>query len=132
MTLILNNKLFLKKILITDLRSIIWLLFSFLVSSNDYVGRQTKHPIKYQTTKNQTTNLFFRSLNRISDLRSKILTFGKTQINLLFRSLNRISDLWSKILTFGKTQINLFFRSLNRIFASGKKVFANWKLQIVS
>lgn len=30
---------------------------------------------------------------------------------------SRISDLWSKILTFGKTQINLVFRSLIRTFA---------------
>ena len=76
------------------------------------------------------------SLNRISELGSKILTFGKIKQKqaffLLFRSLNRISELRSKILTFGKTQINLLFRSLNRIFADGNNVFTNWKPQIVS
>ena len=61
-------------------------------------------------------NLVFRSLIRTSDLWSKVLSFGKTQINLVFRSLIRTSDLWSKVLSFGKTQINLVFRSLIRTF----------------
>ncbi len=36
-----------------------------------------------------TVSLTFRSLNRTSDLRSKLLTLGKIKILLLFRSLNR-------------------------------------------
>ena len=46
--------------------------------------------IRLYRQKNKQQNLFFRSLIRISELRSKILTFGKTQINLFFRSLIRI------------------------------------------
>ena len=61
--------------------------------------------------------LSFRSFNRTVDLRSKVLTLGKTQINLAFRSFNRTVDLRSKVLTLGKTQINLAFRSFNRTFA---------------
>ena len=61
---------------------------------------------------------------------------NNASIYLLFRSLNRISDLWSKVLAFGKIKLNasffLLFRSLNRIFVGGNNVLriGNFKLRI--
>ena len=69
--------------------------FSCFYSPYDYCAlRFTIQKITFTSLRCDVMEMFkknwpIRSLNRTSDLRSKLLTLGKIKILLLFRSLNR-------------------------------------------
>ena len=56
----------------------------------------------------------FPSLNRSLELRSTLLTLGKTGASSVLPSLNRSLELRSRLLTLGKTGASSVFPSLNR------------------
>ena len=61
----------------------------------------------------------FRSLIRTSDLRSKVLMLGKTQINLVFPSLNRTFALniqHSNTMNTEERYISLLDKNTHRVF----------------
>ena len=80
--------------------------------------------------------IFFvlRSTFRISGLRPKILSLGKTQINLFFLLLMRISGLWPKILSLDKKQIKTSFICIcSRLCVSlafGRRYFRSTKSKL--
>ena len=75
-----------------------------------------------------------RSTFRISGLRPKIPSLGKTQINLVFLLLMRISGLWPKILSLDKKQIKTSFICIcSRLCVSlafGRRYFRSTKSKL--
>ena len=77
-----------------------------------------------------TLILYYKIFLRKIDYSKRIRTFALSYVVLSHQQVRKTMGTY--INKENNASIFLLFRSLNRIFASGKKVFANWKLQIVS